>query len=112
MRTATTAELAARIADRQEQIEALKSALENDKAELAGVKIRPCYLRHFHRKTGVPNFAGFGMLGLASGLLGLVTERALVSELGINSPLGSPSCLRELSTDRLGQEAQITDSGS
>jgi len=51
--TGTVGELAARIAERQEQFEALKSALETDKAELARVHIRPWYLRHFHRKTDV-----------------------------------------------------------
>jgi len=51
----SAAELAARIAERQEQFDALKSALETDKAELARVKIRPWYLRHFHRKTDVPS---------------------------------------------------------
>jgi hypothetical protein len=51
----TAAELAARIAERQEHFDALKSALETDKAELARVKIRPWYLRHFHRKADVPS---------------------------------------------------------
>ena len=49
------AELAARIAERQEQFDALKSSLETDKAELARTLIRPWYLRHFHRKTDVPS---------------------------------------------------------
>ncbi len=48
-------QLAARIAERQEQFDALKSALETDKAELSRVMIRPWYLRHFHRKTDVPS---------------------------------------------------------
>jgi hypothetical protein len=48
-------ELAARIAQRQEQFDALKSALETDKAELARVHIRPWYLQHFHRKADVPS---------------------------------------------------------
>lgn len=45
------AEIAARIAERQEQFDALESALETDKAELGRVLIRPWYLRHFHRRT-------------------------------------------------------------
>jgi hypothetical protein len=45
------AELAARIAERQDQFDALKSALETDKAELSQTLIRPWYLRHFHRKA-------------------------------------------------------------
>jgi hypothetical protein len=49
----TAGELAARIAERQDQFDALKSALETDKAELARVKIRPWYLQHFHRKSDV-----------------------------------------------------------
>ena len=53
--TGAVGELAARIAERQEQFEALKSSLETDKAELARVHIRPWYLRHFHRKTDVPS---------------------------------------------------------
>jgi hypothetical protein len=53
--TGAATELAARIAERQEQYEALKSGLETDKAELARVHIRPWYLRHFHRKTDVPS---------------------------------------------------------
>src|SRR5579863_706355 len=48
-------ELAARIADRQEQFDALKSSLETDKAELSRVMIRPWYLRHFHGKSDVPS---------------------------------------------------------
>ena len=47
--------LAARIAERQEQFDALKSSLETDKAELSRVLIRPWYLQHFHRKTDVPS---------------------------------------------------------
>jgi hypothetical protein len=46
-------EIAARIAERQETFEALKSALETDKAELGRTIIRPWYLRHFHRKSDV-----------------------------------------------------------
>ena len=53
--TGAAGELAARIAERQEQFDALKSNLETDKAELARVHIRPWYLRHFHRKTDVPS---------------------------------------------------------
>ena len=53
--TGAASELAARIADRQEQFDALKSALETDKAELSRVLIRPWYLQHFHRKTDVPS---------------------------------------------------------
>jgi hypothetical protein len=53
--TGAVGELAARIAERQEQFEALKSSLETDKAELARVHIRPWYLQHFHRKTDVPS---------------------------------------------------------
>ena len=49
------AELAARIAERQEQFDALKSSLETDKAELARTLIRPWYFQHFHRKTDVPS---------------------------------------------------------
>src|SRR5258707_662324 len=49
------AELAARIAERQEQFDALKSSLETDKAELARTLVRPWYFRHFHRKTDVPS---------------------------------------------------------
>lgn len=49
------AELAARIAERQDQFDALKSALETDKEELGRVMIRPWYLQHFHRKTDVPS---------------------------------------------------------
>src|SRR6266498_1130889 len=45
------AEIAARIAERQDQFDALKSALETDKEELGRVMIRPWYLQHFHRKT-------------------------------------------------------------
>ena len=48
-------EIAARIAERQDQFEALKSSLETDKAELGQVLIRPWYLEHFHRKTDVPS---------------------------------------------------------
>jgi hypothetical protein len=48
-------ELAARVAERQEQFDALKSALETDKAELGRVMVRPWYLRHFHRKSDVPS---------------------------------------------------------
>jgi hypothetical protein len=48
-------ELAARIASRSEMFDALKSALETDKAELARVHIRPWYLAHYHRKTDVPS---------------------------------------------------------
>jgi len=49
------AELAARIAERSDQFDALKSALETDKAELARIHVRPWYLTHFHRKTDVPS---------------------------------------------------------
>jgi len=49
------AELAARIAERQDQFDALKSALETDKAELARTLIRPWYFSHFHRKNDVPS---------------------------------------------------------
>lgn len=49
------AELAARIASRQEQFDALESALEIDKAELARVLVRPWYLRHFHKKADIPS---------------------------------------------------------
>jgi len=49
------AEIAARIAERQEQFDALESALETDKAELGRVLIRPWYLQHFHRRTDVPS---------------------------------------------------------
>ncbi|PWU21765.1 MAG: hypothetical protein C5B50_01005 [Verrucomicrobia bacterium] len=49
------AEIAARIVQRNEQFEALKSALETDKAELGQTLVRPWYLRHFHRKTDVPS---------------------------------------------------------
>lgn len=48
-------EIAARIAERQEQFDALESALETDKAELGRILIRPWYLRHFHRRTDVPS---------------------------------------------------------
>jgi hypothetical protein len=46
-------EIAARIAERQEVFEAVRSALETDKAELGRVIIRPWYLQHFHRKSDV-----------------------------------------------------------
>jgi hypothetical protein len=49
------AEIAARIAERQDQFDALKSALETDKEELGRVMVRPWYLQHFHRKTDVPS---------------------------------------------------------
>jgi hypothetical protein len=49
------AEIAARIAERQEQFDALESALETDKAELGRILIRPWYLQHFHRRTDVPS---------------------------------------------------------
>jgi hypothetical protein len=49
------AEIAGRIAQRQEQFDALQSALETDKAELGRILIRPWYLQHFHRKTDVPS---------------------------------------------------------
>jgi len=49
------AEIAARIAERQEQFDALESSLETDKAELGRILIRPWYLQHFHRKTDVPS---------------------------------------------------------
>jgi hypothetical protein len=49
------AEIAARIAERQDQFDALKSALETDKEELGRVMIRPWYLQHFHRRTDVPS---------------------------------------------------------
>jgi hypothetical protein len=49
------AEIAARIAERQDQFDALKSSLETDKEELGRVMIRPWYLQHFHRKTDVPS---------------------------------------------------------
>jgi hypothetical protein len=49
------AELAGRIAERSEQFEALKSALETDKAELVRVHIRPWYFTHYHRKTEAPS---------------------------------------------------------
>jgi hypothetical protein len=53
--TGAAGELAARIAQRQEEFEALQGALQTDKAELARVYIRPWYLRHFHRKADVPS---------------------------------------------------------
>lgn len=49
------AEIMARIAERTETFEALKSALETDKAELTRTIIRPWYLTHFHRKADVPS---------------------------------------------------------
>jgi hypothetical protein len=49
------AEIAARIAARSEEFDALKSALETYKAELARIHVRPWYLGHFHRKTEVPS---------------------------------------------------------
>jgi hypothetical protein len=49
------AEIAARIVERQEQWEALDSAIETDKAELGRVLIRPWYLQHFHRRTEAPS---------------------------------------------------------
>src|ERR1041384_6603785 len=49
------AEIAARIAERQEQWEALDSAIETDKAELGRILIRPWYFQHFHRRTDVPS---------------------------------------------------------
>ena len=48
-------EIAARIAERQEQFDALESALETDKAELGRILIRPWYFQHFHRRTEVPS---------------------------------------------------------
>src|SRR6266481_3533768 len=47
------AEIAARIAERQDQFDALKSALETEKEKLGRVMIRPWYLQHFHRRTDV-----------------------------------------------------------
>jgi hypothetical protein len=49
------AELSARIAHRREQFDALKSALEVDKAELGQTLIRPWYFRHHHRKAEAPS---------------------------------------------------------
>jgi hypothetical protein len=49
------AEIAARIVERQDQFDALESALKTDKEELGRVFIRPWYLEHFHRKTDVPS---------------------------------------------------------
>jgi hypothetical protein len=49
------AELAARIAERQELFDAVKGQLEVDKEELGRVLIRPWYLQHYHRKTDVPS---------------------------------------------------------
>jgi hypothetical protein len=49
------AEIAARIAERTEAFEALKSALETDKAELGQTLIRPWYFRHYHRKAEAPS---------------------------------------------------------
>src|SRR4051794_25694060 len=45
-------ELAARIAERQAQLEAIEGALKTDKAELARVHCRPFWIRHHHGKTG------------------------------------------------------------
>ena len=53
--TGEAAELAARIAERQELFDAVKSQLETDKAELARVLIRPWYLAHYVRKTDAPS---------------------------------------------------------
>ena len=53
--TGAAAELAARIASRSELFDALKSALETDKAELSRVLIRPWYLAHYHRKADAPS---------------------------------------------------------
>jgi hypothetical protein len=53
--TKAAAELAARIAERSEQLEALKSSVETDRAELVRVHVRPWYFTHYHRKTEAPS---------------------------------------------------------
>ena len=71
------AELAARIAQRQDQNDALEAALEVDKAELARVLVRPWYLRHFHGKTDVPSSVLVDYTAASAGSQEAPTKRSL-----------------------------------